>query len=137
MEVVALEGSYASVIGGAPAAAVVFSGEVKRRTDEDPRIRRLEAAIAEADDDERARRRAEAADVRATVRATKLGEVAAEFDRIHSVERAVRVGSVHTLIPAACLRPYLIEAVERGIRRVLDGKAAVTAATAEDDGSSG
>ena len=32
MTVLALEGSYASVLGGAPAAAVVFSGEVNART---------------------------------------------------------------------------------------------------------
>jgi acetyl-CoA carboxylase carboxyltransferase component len=127
MEVVALEGSHASVIGGAPAAAVVFSGEVNRRTDEDPSVRELEAAIAAAWDDERERLRAALAEVRASVRAAKLGEVAAEFDGIHSVERAVRVGSVHTVIPAARLRPYLIEAVERGIRRELDRTAAGTA----------
>jgi hypothetical protein len=43
--------------------------------------------------------------------------VAAEFDAEHSVERALRVGSVHKIIPAAHLRPYLIEAVQRGIQR--------------------
>ena len=35
IEAVALEGTYASVIGGAPAAAVVFSREVDNRTNED------------------------------------------------------------------------------------------------------
>ncbi len=30
---------------------------------------------------------------------------------------AREVGSVHTIIPAARLRPYLIEAVERGMAR--------------------
>ncbi|HEX8519918.1 MAG TPA: carboxyl transferase domain-containing protein, partial [Pseudonocardia sp.] len=38
MEVAAVEGSYASVIGGAPAAAVVFAGEVDKRTAADPRV---------------------------------------------------------------------------------------------------
>ena len=37
MTVLAVEGSYASVIGGAPAAAVVFSGEVDKRAAADPR----------------------------------------------------------------------------------------------------
>ena len=32
MKVLAVEGSFASVIGGAPAAAVVFTGEVDKRT---------------------------------------------------------------------------------------------------------
>ena len=40
MTVLAVEGSFASVIGGAPAAAVVFSGEVDKRTAADPRVTR-------------------------------------------------------------------------------------------------
>ena len=43
MTVLALEGSFASVLGGAPAAAVVFSGEVNNRTATDPRVTDLEA----------------------------------------------------------------------------------------------
>ena len=50
----------------------------------------------------------------------KLGEVADEFDDVHSVERAQRVGSLDRIIPAAKLRPYLIDAVERGMRRTLE-----------------
>ena len=54
MEVAALEGSFASVIGGAPAAAVVFAREVDGRTKKDPRVRELEAAVkAAATDGER------------------------------------------------------------------------------------
>ena len=53
------------------------------------------------------------------VRLEKLGEVGAEFDAIHSVERALEVGSVHRIIPAAEIRPALIDAVERGIQRTL------------------
>ena len=49
MEVLAVEGSYASVIGGAPAAAVVFAGDVAARTDADPRVTALEERLAEAD----------------------------------------------------------------------------------------
>ena len=43
MEVVAVEGSFASVIGGAPAAAVVFTRDVNTRTANDQRIKELEA----------------------------------------------------------------------------------------------
>src|SRR6266542_4194287 len=53
MEVLAVEGSFASVIGGAAAAAVVFSGDVNSRTQADPRVRQLEALIAEAAEDAR------------------------------------------------------------------------------------
>ena len=51
------------------------------------------------------------------VRSEKLGEVADEFDGIHTIERALRVGSVDRIIPAADLRPYVIDALERGMAR--------------------
>jgi acetyl-CoA carboxylase carboxyltransferase component len=117
MEVLAVEGSYASVIGGAPAAAVVFSGEVDKRTNADPRVRELEAAAASADGVEQAHLRSELTALRAAVRSEKLGEVAAEFEAVHDIERARRMGSVHAIIPAAELRPRLIAAVERGMDR--------------------
>ncbi|MDQ3647220.1 MAG: ATP-grasp domain-containing protein [Actinomycetota bacterium] len=122
MEVLAVEGSYASVIGGAPAAATVFARDVNTRTDEDQRVVEQEAKVDEADDDERARLRAALAEVRASVRSEKLGEVAAEFDSVHSVERALEMGSIDAIIPAARLRPLLIEAVERGMQRTLKRK---------------
>jgi acetyl-CoA carboxylase carboxyltransferase component len=117
MEVLAVEGSYASVIGGAPAAAVVFSGEVDRRTAADSRVRDLEAALSSADGVQQAHLRVELAALRSTVRSEKLGEVAAEFEAVHNIERARQVGSVHAIIPAAELRPRLIAAVERGMER--------------------
>ena len=119
MEIIAVEGSFASVIGGAPAAAVVFSRDVATRTSEDPRVKALEEALAGADDVARPQWRVELADLRATVRSEKLGEVANEFEQVHNVERALAVGSVHTIIPARELRPYLIGAVERGISRTV------------------
>jgi len=57
-------------------------------------------------------------DVRASVRAEKLGEVAAEFDGIHSIQRAVEVGSVDAIIRPEELRPRIIEAVENGLARL-------------------
>jgi acetyl-CoA carboxylase carboxyltransferase component len=119
MEVLAVEGSFASVIGGAAAAAVVFSGDVTTRTQADPRVRALEARIAIAPENKRPELRTELAETTATVRLEKLGEVAAEFDALHSVERALEVGSVHRIIPARELRSALIDAVDRGMRRTL------------------
>jgi acetyl-CoA carboxylase carboxyltransferase component len=121
MQVLAVEGSYASVIGGAPAAAVVFTREVDKRTAADPRVRELEAALESADPVEHGRLRAELAGLRAAVRSEKLGEVAAEFEAVHDIERARRVGSVHAIIPAAELRPRLIAAIERGMERAASG----------------
>ena len=123
IEVAAVEGSYASVIGGAPAAAVVFAAEVSKRTVADPRVADLQAAIAEATGtgahDEASALRAKLASARPAVHAEKLGQLADEFDGVHSIERAREVGSVHVIVPAARLRPYLIDAVQRGMARTL------------------
>jgi acetyl/propionyl-CoA carboxylase alpha subunit/acetyl-CoA carboxylase carboxyltransferase component len=120
MEVLAVEGSFASVIGGAPAAAVVFTREVDDRTQRDPRIQEAEAAVEAASFDDAGARRAELAATREAVRTEKLGEVAAEFDAVHSVERARQVGSVHRIIAPGALRPELIAAVQRGMARAGD-----------------
>ncbi|GAB2998816.1 ATP-grasp domain-containing protein [Amycolatopsis acidiphila] len=117
MTVLAVDGSYASVLGGAPAAAVVFAGEVNMRTARDPRVAELEAGIASAEGAERAALVTRLADVRASVRAEKLGEVATEFDGVHSIQRAQRVGSVDAIIRPEELRPQIIAAVERGLAR--------------------
>lgn len=117
MQVLAVEGAHASVIGGAPAAAVVFTREVNARTQADERVQRLEQSIATASVHDRARLRSELAAKRSVVRNEMLGVVAAEFDAIHSVERAKAVGSVHEIVQANRLRPELVAAVERGLAR--------------------
>src|SRR5262249_20216990 len=89
LSVLPLAGSFASVIGGAPAAAVVFAGDVNARTGKDPRVAELEASVAAATGGERAALATQLQDVRASVRAEKLSEVAAEFDSVHSIQRAV------------------------------------------------
>ncbi|WP_327085481.1 ATP-grasp domain-containing protein [Nonomuraea sp. NBC_01738] len=115
MTILALEGSFASVLGGAPAAAVVFSGEVNNRTANDPRVTELAAQVSGATGAERAALNARLVEVQAAVRAEKLGEVAAEFDRVHNIQRAVEVGSVDAIVSAAELRPRIIEAIARGM----------------------
>ena len=118
LEVTALEGTYASVIGGAPAAAVVFAGEVEARARKDARLQALNQAIAQADGAEKGRLRTQWEELFKVVHSEKLGEMASEFDRVHSVQRALDVGALNYIIPPANLRPYLIHAVERGIRRI-------------------
>ncbi|MFT3915178.1 MAG: carboxyl transferase domain-containing protein [Anaeromyxobacteraceae bacterium] len=114
IETAAVEGARASVIGGAPAAAVVFAREVDTRTRADPRVQEAEKA-AQAGGAARLRY----ADVYAAVRSEKLGELGEEFDGIHSVERARKVGSLDHIIAAADLRPWLVQAVGRGIEKAL------------------
>jgi acetyl-CoA carboxylase carboxyltransferase component len=120
LESSAIEGSFASVIGGAPAAAVVFTRDVDDRTRTDPRIVGLDERIEQAHDAERQQLRAERESTYREIRSEKLGEFAAEFDAVHSIDRAVEVGSVERIIAASDLRPYLIDAVQRGMRRTLE-----------------
>jgi hypothetical protein len=68
--------------------------------------------VAAAAGVERATLTAELDELRASVRAEKLGEVATEFDKVHNIQRAVEVGSVDAVIRAAELRPRIIEAIE-------------------------
>src|SRR5690348_11769433 len=117
LEVSALEGTYASVIGGAPAAAVVFAGEVESRTRKDKRLQALRQAMEQATGVEKGRLRAQWDELFKLIHSEKLGEMAAEFDRVHSVQRALQVGAIHRIIPPAFLRPYLVEAVERGMKK--------------------
>ena len=113
METAAVQGSYASVIGGAPAAAVVLSRQVSARTDEDPRVASRKERLGTATGKALADMHQELAEVVQVVRAEKLKEVADEFDSVHDIRRAMRVGSVDHIIPAAELRPFIIGALER------------------------
>jgi acetyl-CoA carboxylase carboxyltransferase component len=117
MTVLAVEGSFASVLGGAPAAAVVFARDVDKRTANDLRVLALADRVADAPAATRAALAAQLAELRSSVRAEKLTEVATEFDRVHSIQRAVDVGSVDAIISCAELRPRIIEAVETGLAR--------------------
>jgi acetyl/propionyl-CoA carboxylase alpha subunit/acetyl-CoA carboxylase carboxyltransferase component len=140
LEVAAVEGSYASVIGGVPAAAVVFAREVDTRTKADPRVKELQEQLAQANGtqksalirsgndaaasssaqpERKAALQVKLNEVTAVVHSEKVGEVASEFDHTHNVQRAQRVGSIDHVISPAALRPYLIDALERGIQREL------------------
>ncbi|HXW58651.1 MAG TPA: carboxyl transferase domain-containing protein [Solirubrobacteraceae bacterium] len=120
LEAVALEGAHASVIGGAPAAAVVFAREVEQAARADEEIVALDARIDAAEGPERQRLRGERATKWAEVLARKRGEFAAQFDAVHSVERAVQMGSVERIVAPSALRSFLIDAVERGMSRILE-----------------
>ncbi len=99
----ALEGSFASVIGGGPAAAVVFARDVRARAAADPRVRTAQPRRNASDE---ARARFEK--VLEEVRLEKQAELAEEFDKIHSVQRAKDVGSLESIVPAREMRSFLI-----------------------------
>lgn len=106
----AIEGSYASVIGGGPAATVVFAREVRARALADPRLEALRADAAS----ERGRVRFEQA--LASLLIEKQNDIAAEFDAHHTVERALGVGSLATILPARELRPRLVSWLDTAVR---------------------
>ena len=109
----ALTGSYASVIGGAAAAATVFPREVRGRANADPRIVEARRRVAEAgSSDLRIARRAELDRLLEEVLLERQAEVAAEFDAVHTVERARDVGSIETLLEPSALRPSLIRLLD-------------------------
>jgi len=113
MRAMALEGSYASVIGGGPAAATVLAREVRARIASDSRI---SAARAKLQGQPSAQERAAFERVRRDVTSEKRSEMAAEFDKIHSVERAMRVGSLSEIIAPRGIREHLIELLERAAK---------------------
>jgi acetyl-CoA carboxylase carboxyltransferase component len=115
LEIAALEGSFASVIGGAPAAATVFAREVKARTEKDSDVRAAADRLRAAPDATAGALRAQLADITAAARSRYLGQVADEFDGVHTIQRALAVGSVDQIIPVDRLRRYLVEALERGM----------------------
>jgi acetyl-CoA carboxylase carboxyltransferase component len=115
LRALAVEGSYASVIGGGPAAAVVFPREVRARVAADPRIQQLRATLR---GNPTAEERAAFDKLRRDVTIEKRGEVAREYDAVHSVERAKKVGSIEEIIPAHTIRPYLIDTLTADLKRL-------------------
>ena len=103
---------------------MVFAGEVEARTRKDPRIvaltEEMNRAMSKSDGVEKNRLRAQLDELFKVVHSEKLGELAEEFDRVHSVHRALEVGALNCILPPANLRPYLIQAVERGMLRDQD-----------------
>ncbi len=107
MRVLALSGAYASVIGGAPAAAVVFVEEVRMRTLQDPRLEELVASL-QAQGHPKPRRSAEYHEAYARIHAEKTHELAEAFDGIHTVQRALEVGSLDHILNPHELRREII-----------------------------
>jgi acetyl/propionyl-CoA carboxylase alpha subunit/acetyl-CoA carboxylase carboxyltransferase component len=110
LKAAALEGTYASVIGGGPAAAVVFAREVRARALADEKVSELERQ-ARTRTTSTARERFER--TLAETLLEKQAEVASEFDAIHTVERAREVGSLTEIVDPAQMRAFLVKELDR------------------------
>jgi acetyl/propionyl-CoA carboxylase alpha subunit/acetyl-CoA carboxylase carboxyltransferase component len=104
----ALTGAYASVIGGAPAAAVVFSREVRARALRD---RRVDALRRKIEAEPRVEEREAYERLLAETILEEQAKLAAEFDGIHTVGRALEVGSLQRILAPAELRPFLVREI--------------------------
>ncbi|MBU1239309.1 hypothetical protein KJ865_06335, partial [Myxococcota bacterium] len=105
---VALKGSYASVIGGSAAASVVFNSAISRKIEQDPGILGIREELKTAAGRQRMSLEARLSERLSALRTTLSLETAEQFDRIHSVERAAKVGSLKSVIEPSQLRPYII-----------------------------
>jgi acetyl/propionyl-CoA carboxylase alpha subunit/acetyl-CoA carboxylase carboxyltransferase component len=114
VESLALQGSFASVIGGGPAAAVVFPGLVRRRADADPEVVAARKALEAAPKTARAGAAGDYERVLKAAQAKAQAAVAREFDAVHTVDRALGVGSLDAVIAPQTLRPRLIARVRGG-----------------------
>ena len=115
MKVIALENTFASVIGGAPAAAVVFPRDVLKNTFNDPQIVTAQeklklGKIEKADFD----------DLFEKVHFEQQAKLAQNFEKIHSVERALKVGSIDDIIAPEKLRPYLVSTLSQEIANYVE-----------------
>lgn len=115
LKAVALEGTYASVIGGAPAAAVVFPKKVRQLTLADKRIQKLQDKMETASVAKRRSLQAQYEELYKEVYTEKQGEVAEEFENIHTVARAKAVGSLNDILKPENLRAYLIDSLREAM----------------------
>jgi acetyl-CoA carboxylase carboxyltransferase component len=112
LQAFAVNGSFASVIGGSPAAAVVFPKEIRARMEKDERVLQVLQDYNHAQEVDKLKLRKKLIDTQNAVRLEKQGEVAKEFDAIHSVNRAVEVGSLDKIIEASNIRLQIIQSIE-------------------------
>ncbi len=112
MEAIALEGSYASVIGGSAAASVVFNSSIKRKVEKIPSIVSLRKKVDSASGKKRIQLEAKLTEMLIEKKGELRQKLASKFDKVHSVDRAARVGSLKAVINPADLRAYIIDFLE-------------------------
>ena len=109
----ALQGSFASVIGGAPAAAVVFPRKVSALVEQDSEIKMLRERLLKSTPADRLQFENRLKKRHEKVLLEQRGVVAQEFDQIHTVERAIAQGSLDGIVSLALLRKSIVEEIEK------------------------
>ena len=112
MKAAALEGTYASVIGGAPAAAVVFPRLVSKNTFSDPQLIEAQEKLKKGEIS-----KSEFDELFETLHLEHQARIAQKFEKIHTVNRATKVGSIDDVISASDLRSYLKKSLSEGIEK--------------------
>ncbi len=115
MRIIAVEGTFASVIGGAPAAAVVFPKQVLNDTYSDPRVIHAQKQLQE----DKSFSQKSFDNIFQDIYMEKQSALAQKFDQTHSIERARKVGSIDEIVAPDKLRPHLIQALEEEIEKYL------------------
>ena len=98
--------------GGAPAAAVVFPRKVSQLVQQDPRIQKLQQKLKTSSPGASANLREQLNKLESELLLEKRGEIAQQFDTIHSVDRAISVGSLDAVIKPQNLRSAIIKRLQ-------------------------
>ncbi len=138
--ILAIEGSRIQVIGGNAAAKVIFHSSICKQAEEDPRVLKIRNLLSKFSNKEK-KGEIEEDITNKKIRSishNKLRELensleftrrnvieeieireGASFDQIHSVERALKVGSIDAIIPLRTLRQSIIQYQQRGLIQYL------------------
>ena len=108
--------SFASVLGGAPPRPSWCSAELLDRPATDSRVADMQARAAETSGARRAALNAALAETRRQCGPRNWPRWPRSSTRIHSIQRAVDVGSVDAIISVAKLRPRIIDAIAQGLQ---------------------
>ena len=112
LKALALTGSFASVIGGSAAASVVFARDVRARAAADPRVAEARRELRWRSSPQA---RAATEKLIEDVTLEHQAELAEEFDKIHSIERAREVGSLDDIFDPREMRAQLIVQLETAL----------------------
>ena len=83
----------------------------------DPRIVQLQAELEQADSSEVPALREQLDSLKHEVMLEQRGNLARTFDAIHSVDRAIEQGSLDAVIEAENLRPAIVDALSKSLKK--------------------